>query len=53
MPPRRIVLQAANITGQLLLLALAAHHAPRRTAIAGGLMYGSSAVWLRDLWRNG
>jgi hypothetical protein len=53
MPHRARVLQAANIAGQLLMLTLAACRSRRGALAAGGLMYGSSVFWLRDIYING
>jgi hypothetical protein len=53
MPHQARLLQAANITGQLLMVGLAAHRSWRRALLAGSLMYGSSVVWLRDIYING
>lgn len=51
--PLRVYAVLVSIVGQVLLFGLAVRRAPRRTLIAAGMIYGSHAVWLREVLRDG
>lgn len=51
--PRARALSIANLAGQVAMFGIAVRHAPRRALLAATLMYGSAAVWIRDLIRDG